>query len=74
MIFGHSLSEQDQHLIDAINTNRKRPLAVSVADKGASANRRRMLEVHRYFPDSEIYFFNALRSPLGTRGCGWPAA
>jgi uncharacterized protein DUF4917 len=67
VIFGHSLSEQDAHLIEAVNEHPSRPLAISLRDQGTSKNRRRQLEIKSRLEDNETYFFKADTHPLGAK-------
>lgn len=67
VVFGHSLGDQDQHLIDAINLNPERPVAISVRDTGESKVRE---ERHRILmklkaKEADVHFFDAATHPLG---------
>jgi Domain of unknown function (DUF4917) len=66
VVFGHSLSEQDDHLIEAINAHPARPLAISMRDQGRRQNRRRMHKIKSRLEDNETYFFAAHTHPLGS--------
>jgi hypothetical protein len=66
VIFGHSLSTQDQHIIDAINTGPKRKIAVSIYP---STDPQRIIEekihIQRALDRHKIYFFDSTTHPLG---------
>ncbi len=67
VVFGHSLGEQDQHLIDAINVNPRRPVAISLRDAGPREVRE---ERHRIIgvlaaEERDVQFFDAATHPLG---------
>jgi Domain of unknown function (DUF4917) len=66
-VFGHRLSEQDDHLIEAINKQPARPLAISMRDQGQRANRRRRHQIKSRLEDNETYFFAAHTHPLGSK-------
>lgn len=66
VVFGHSLSEQDRHLVDALNEHPKRPLAVSLRDAGKMKNRRAQHRVSAQLDARKIYFFDARTHPLGS--------
>lgn len=64
VVFGHSLSQQDQHLVDVLRT-RRAPIAISVrhappADISATKSAYR----HRLC-DEQLVFFDAATHPLG---------
>jgi hypothetical protein len=71
-LFGSSLDGQDQHLIDAINENDERPVAVSIrrpSGPGAKNKiRKRQAEIRGCLHDvEEVYFFDAATHPLGDK-------
>ncbi|HET7444856.1 MAG TPA: DUF4917 family protein [Solirubrobacterales bacterium] len=67
VVFGHSLGDQDQHLIDAINLNPERPVAISVRDKGESQVReqRHRILMKLHAQETDVHFFDAASHPLG---------
>jgi hypothetical protein len=65
VVFGHALGEQDRHLIDAINANPDRPVAVSMVKKGRQELRERQSEIWGKLKTNEVYFFDAATHPLG---------
>lgn len=68
VVFGSELGEQDNHLVEALNQNPRRPVAVSIRRKGkgrreiqsAKAGLRGALHA------SPLYFFDSATHPLGT--------
>jgi hypothetical protein len=67
LVFGHALGEQDRHLIDAINANPDRPVAVSMVARDRHALRERQADVWGKLKAEEVYFFDAATHPLGDR-------
>jgi hypothetical protein len=66
LVFGHSLGEQDQHLIDAINVNPDRPVAISMVDEGEEDLREKQSRIWGKLRTQEVYFFDAASHPLGS--------
>lgn len=65
VIFGHSLREQDHHLVDAINANPHRRVAISMHWKSESELREMRYKVLSKLCVDEVYFFDAATHPLG---------
>jgi hypothetical protein len=65
VVFGHSLSEQDAHLIDALNRRTERPIAVSILVDGTTDVRARQAEIRRVLSTDDLYYFDASTHPLG---------
>lgn len=65
VIFGHSLSDEDQHLVDALNVQPRRPIAVSMRPKTRLVNRRRQAEIRRGLASEDLFFYDATTHPLG---------
>jgi len=65
VVFGHSLGAQDQHLIDAINANPARPVAISMVEDDAAALREQRSAIWGKLRGSDVYFFDAATHPLG---------
>lgn len=63
VIFGHSLGDSDQHIVDALGAHQGRSIAVSVRAKGNV--RQKKAAIIEALPDSEIKFFDAATHPLG---------
>jgi len=66
VLFGHRLGDQDAHLVQALNAQPRRPVAVSLRDKGRRQNGK---EKHRIASmldcEAELHFFDAESHPLG---------
>ncbi len=68
VVFGSDLSEQDQHLVDALNRNPTRPIAVSVRKEGRSEKEIRDAKRKiRAGLDAPLFFFDSSTHPLA---CG----
>jgi hypothetical protein len=68
VVFGSDLSEQDQHLVDALNRNPSRPIAVSIRKEGRSE--RSISAVKRTIRaglDAPLFFFDSSTHPLAGR-------
>ncbi len=65
VIFGQGLSNNDQHLIDAINSWPDQELAVSITGGKPARIKARKGELASLFPDADITFFKAGSHPLG---------
>lgn len=67
LVFGHSLSEQDRHLVDALNKHRDRPVAVAIKSGSARKNRREQHRIASLLESRPLYFFDAATHPLGSK-------
>ena len=68
VVFGSELSEQDQHLVDALNRNPSRPIAISICKKGRSEEDIRGAKKKiRAGLDAPLFFFDSSTHPLA---CG----
>lgn len=68
VVFGSELSEQDQHLVDALNRNPSRPIAVSIRKEGRSDKQIRAAKAKiRAGLDAPLFFFDSSTHPLA---CG----
>lgn len=67
VIFGHSLSERDKHIVDAINNWGPARIAISMLPDTASNVRRKKAQIVSQLPDAKLYFFDATTHPLGTK-------
>ncbi len=65
LVFGHSLREQDQHLIDAINANPIRPVAISMVAGEEQELRDEQSRIWGKLRTKRVYFYNAATHPLG---------
>lgn len=61
VVFGHSLGESDQHLINAMKNANINKIAISMRQLDEVL----IAKLHRDFPSSELFFFNAQSHPLG---------
>lgn len=66
VVFGQSMSDEDWHIVDLLNTHPSRPLAISL--KGdESSKQKAALRYRSILPDNEISFFDAETHPLGSK-------
>jgi hypothetical protein len=65
VVFGHSLSREDQHLIDAINRQPNRPVAVAIYDDGNTDIRARQAELRGGLKADDLFYFSSATHPLG---------
>jgi hypothetical protein len=65
VVFGHALGPQDQHLVDALNVQPQRPIAVGVLPGSREEVRARQGELRGALSASELYFYDATTHPLG---------
>ena len=66
LVFGHSLGEQDQHLIDAINSHPDRPVAISMRDVGRERLREDQARIRGKLHTDAATFYDASTHPLGS--------
>ncbi len=64
-IFGHSLSDSDRHIVDAIRASKSRTLAVSIRPGSAVEVHAQKAAFINTVPDVAIRFFDASTHPLG---------
>lgn len=68
VVFGSDLGEQDQHLVDALNRNPSRPIAVSIRKDGSGEEEVRAAKRKiRAGLDAPLFFFDSSTHPLA---CG----
>jgi Domain of unknown function (DUF4917) len=65
VVFGSSLAEHDMHLIDAINKQPDRPVAVSMMPEGKMRVRALQGEIRSRLATHKLHFYNAASHPLG---------
>lgn len=67
VVFGSDLGAQDQHLVEALNRNPDRPVAVSIRSAGKSKKeiRSSKAEVRAALDANPLVFFDASTHPLG---------
>jgi hypothetical protein len=67
VVFGSGLTEQDQHLVDALNRNPTRPIAVSIRKEGRGEKEIRDAKKKiRAGLDAPLFFFDSSTHPLGS--------
>jgi hypothetical protein len=66
LVFGHSLGEQDQHLIEAINANPDRPVAISMRRKSGEELRAEQARIYGKLRTTKVHFYDAKTHPLGS--------
>jgi len=65
VIFGHSLGEQDRHLIEAIVSTPGRRVAISMLPKSKERLRAGQVRIWSMLQEQNIYFYDATSHPLG---------
>ena len=66
VVFGSSLSPQDQHLIDALNENPSRPVAVALRPRTRREVAARQADIYARLEADTLLFFDATTHPLGS--------
>lgn len=68
VVFGSELSEQDQHLVEAVNRNPGRPVAVSIhgVDRKPQEILAAKAEIRAALAADPLFFFDAGTHPLGS--------
>ncbi|MGP9846377.1 DUF4917 family protein [Brachybacterium sp. 107] len=67
VIFGHSLSSYDDHIVKAIRSGPRRQVAVSVRPTGnGNREEEQMLSLAARLPEHELSFFDSSTHPLGS--------
>jgi Domain of unknown function (DUF4917) len=66
VVFGSSLSDQDQHLVDALNEHPDRPVAVSMLPGAKRSLGPRQMDVYGRLDVETLVFFDATSHPLGS--------
>jgi hypothetical protein len=66
VVFGSSLGEQDAHLVDALNENPNRPVAVSMRAGPRKQNAAKQIDIYERLDADALYFFDAQSHPLGS--------
>ena len=64
VVFGSSLGETDQHIVDVLNSEPQRPIAVSIRNDGDI--RQKKASLIEALPGAKLYFFDAETHPLGS--------
>ncbi len=68
VVFGSSLGPQDQHLVDALNENPLRPVAVALPPRTRREVAARQAEIYARLEVDTLLFFDATTHPLGSPG------
>lgn len=68
VVFGSSLSPQDEHLIDALNEHPKRPVAVSLRPGLRRQVAAQQAEIYGRLEAETLLFFDSTTHPLGADG------
>lgn len=68
VVFGSELSEQDQHLVEAVNRNPSRPVSVSIHRQGRGPQEilAAKAEIRAALAADQLFFFDASTHPLGS--------
>jgi hypothetical protein len=67
VVFGSSLSNQDDHLVEALGEHPNRPVAVSMMPDASKRDRaRKQVDLWGRLGANELYFFDATTHPLGS--------
>jgi hypothetical protein len=74
VVFGSSLSEQDQHIADAVSASPERPVAVSMLPKPKADLLAEQLDIHGRVGAAELLFYDATSHPLGDAELRVPGA
>ena len=74
VVFGSSLSEQDQHIADALSASPARPVAVSMLPKRKANLLAEQLDIHGRVGAAELLFYDATSHPLGDAELRVPGA
>jgi Domain of unknown function (DUF4917) len=65
VVFGSSLSPQDQHLVDALNENPQRPVAVALLPASKRELASRQADIYGRLEAETLLFFDSTTHPLG---------
>jgi hypothetical protein len=65
VVFGSSLSPQDDHLLDALNEHPERPIAIALLPGGRREVAARQADVYARLETHELQFFDSTSHPLG---------
>ncbi|MBE1875047.1 DUF4917 family protein [Myceligenerans sp. TRM 65318] len=69
IVFGHSLAEQDNHIVDALNAGPSRTIAVSIHPSGdAKSDAALAARIERDLAAHEVLCFDSSTHPLGDLG------
>lgn len=68
LVFGSSLGESDQHLVDTIRRWRDRPVAIALLPGTEAQNRAAKGGMIAKLPEARLYFLDSTTHPLGNAG------
>lgn len=68
VVFGHSLSDQDRHLVDALNQHPDRAIAVGIRSDSKRKNAKELHRIAGLLEPRPLYFFDSASHPLGMKG------
>jgi hypothetical protein len=66
VVFGSSLSAQDQHLVDAISQSPTRPVAISMLKGRKTELLAKQSDIYQRLGVDDVFFFDASTHPLGS--------
>jgi Domain of unknown function (DUF4917) len=66
VVFGSSLSPQDDHLVAALNEHPRRPLAISMPRRDERELAQRQADIYARLQAENVRFFDAATHPLGS--------
>lgn len=66
VVFGHSLSDSDMHIVDAMRKWDDRRIAISLLPDTTINIRTKQASLVAKFPNARLYFFDATTHPLGS--------
>jgi len=68
IVFGHSLSDQDNHVVDALRWGEKKKIAISIfPGKSPAEIQEDILRFEKQLSGHYLYFFNSTTHPLGNK-------
>ena len=66
VVFGHSLSESDRHIVRAMKEWGHRRIAVGIRSRDAAEIVARKVDLRKLLPQAELMFFDSSTHPLGS--------
>jgi len=68
VVFGHSMSDQDDHIVQALQAGESRRIAISVfLDHDRSKPQQKIHEIQGKLSSHDLFFFDSTTHPLGKR-------
>lgn len=65
VVFGSSLGDQDSHIVNAIKSGPRRPVAVGLQSASPADNIASKARMHSLLPGFELHFYDVATHPLG---------